>query len=51
MDYGRRETECSHGDGQSAVVVAMRRVLAASVVCVCVCECRSAAGVEMDKRT
>jgi len=33
---GSRETECSHGDGQSTVVVAMRRVLAASV-CVCVC--------------
>lgn len=31
---GSRETECSHGDGQSTVVVAMRRVLAASVVCV-----------------
>lgn len=37
MDYGSRETECSHGDGQSTVVVAMRRVLAASVVCVSEC--------------
>lgn len=49
MDYGSRETECSHGDGLSTVVVAMRRVLEASVACVRVC--LNAAGVEMNERT